>query len=240
MGAYWKKNQRAVQIDPVVIDYLKNARPKKMLDIVATGQITGDSWQAYSWRWALCHLLANNPNYSGRFKALGLALMSESNASFESVYGPMAREISLEYDQFVRHVDNGYRCDLCFLKWNRKFLLLHGRRRITTKVLARSGWQPTSLKLQAGQSYDYASKGKWRIERGGKELDADGEEGGAGKLVGVVMRDFELGEPFELGTKGSFVHENEGDLYVRCRDAWNRIEDNDGSLTVYFRRTPTK
>ena len=25
---------------------------REMLDIVAAGQITGDSWQAYAWRWA--------------------------------------------------------------------------------------------------------------------------------------------------------------------------------------------
>ena len=70
MGHYWNKDQLAVEIDPVVINYLKNSPPKKMLDIVAAGQITGDSWQAYAWRWALCHLLCNNPNYAGRFKAL--------------------------------------------------------------------------------------------------------------------------------------------------------------------------
>ena len=28
-----------------------------------------------------------------------------------------------------------------------------------------------------------------------------------------------------------------GDLYLRCQDAWNRLADNDGELTVYVRRT---
>ncbi len=89
MGHYWKKDQLAVEIDPVVINYLKNSPPKKMLDIVAAGQITGDSWQAYAWRWALCHLLANNPNYAGRFKGLGIALMSQQpGVSFETRLWP--------------------------------------------------------------------------------------------------------------------------------------------------------
>ena len=43
LGHYWKKDQPALEIDPVVINYLKNSPPKKMLDIVAAGQITGDS-----------------------------------------------------------------------------------------------------------------------------------------------------------------------------------------------------
>jgi hypothetical protein len=156
MGHYWKKDQLAVEIDPVVINYLKNSPPKKMLDIVAAGQVTGDSWQAYAWRWALCHLLASNPNYAGRFKALGIALMSEQpGVSFETVYGPVAREISFEYDFFVQHMENGYRSDLCAWPWGRKFQYLPSQGYITVKVAAKSGWQATGVKLAAGQSFDY-------------------------------------------------------------------------------------
>ena len=43
MGQYWRPGNLAVQVDPVVIDYLTNAQqPKKMADIVRAGQITGD------------------------------------------------------------------------------------------------------------------------------------------------------------------------------------------------------
>ena len=45
MGQYWKPDQLAVDINPHVIRYLQNAKPKRMADIVAAGQITGDSWQ---------------------------------------------------------------------------------------------------------------------------------------------------------------------------------------------------
>jgi len=240
MGQYWKKDQPAVEVDPVAIDYLKNAPPKSMLDIVAAGQITGDSWRAYAWRWALCHLLANNPNYSGRFKALGVGMMTEQpGASFESVYGPVAREISFEYDQFVKHLDNGYRADLCAWQWNRKFLFVLGTRYSTAKPTARYGWQASGIKLQDGQSYDYAAQGTWKVAATGEEVDANGNTDGTGRLLGVIMREFQLGEPFELGVRGSFVAPHDGDLYLRCGDAWNRIADNDGSITVYFRRTPS-
>ena len=56
MGQYWRDGQLEVRIPQGVISYLTRAEPKKMRDIVAAGQITGDSWQAYAWRWALCHL----------------------------------------------------------------------------------------------------------------------------------------------------------------------------------------
>ncbi len=240
MGQYWKKDQPAVEVDPVVIDYLKKAPPKSMLDIVAAGQITGDSWRAYAWRWALCHLLANNPNYSGRLKALGIGMMTEQpGASFESVYGPVAREISFEYDQFVKHLDNGYRADLCAWQWNRKFQFVLGTRYSTAKPTAKYGWQASGVKLQNGQSYDYVAQGTWKVSANGDEVDANGHANGNGRLAGVIMRDFQLGEPMDLGAKGTFVAPHVGDLYLRCQDAWNSIADNDGSITVYFRRTPS-
>ena len=238
-GALLKNSQLAIEIDPVAIDYLKNAPPKKLLDIVAAGQITGDSWRAYAWRWALCHLLASNPNYSGRFQALGIGMMSgQPGASFESVYGPVAREVSFEYDFFVQHLDNGYRCDLCAWQWNRTFQFLRPKGHVSTKVLAKYGWQASNIKLKAGESYDCAAKGTWKTSQDGDDSDANGGTNGHGRLVGVIMANDRLGEPFELGVGATFVPSNEGNLYLRCRDDWSGLGDNDGSLTVYFRRTP--
>ena len=209
-----------------------------MLDIVAAGQITGDSWQAYAWRWALCHLLASNPNYAGRFKALGIALMTgQPGVSFESVYGPVAREISFEYDFFVRHLDNGYRSDLCAWQWGRKFQYLPNQGYATVKVAARYGWQATGVKLSAGQAFEYATKGTWRRQPGGQELTADGDAQGQGRLVGIVMQDFSLGEPFELGSRGTATAPQDGDLYLRCRAPWHKIAEHDGTISVYLRKS---
>ena len=206
---------------------------------MAANQITGDSWRAYAWRWALCYLLASNPNYSGRFKALGIGMMSgQPGASFENVYGPVAREISFEYDFFVRHLDNGYRADLCAWQWNRKFRYLRPTGNARTNVLAKYGWQGSNIKLKTGESYDCAAQGTWKTSPDGKEIDANGDQRGYGRLVGVIMHDNRLSDPFDLGTRTTFVAPAEGDLYLRCRDDWGAIGDNDGSLTVYFRRTP--
>jgi hypothetical protein len=238
MGHYWKKDLLAVEIDPVVINYLKSSPPKKMLDIVAAGQITGDSWQAYAWRWALCHLLVSNPNYAGRFKALGVALMSQQPGySFESVYGPLAREISFEYDFFVRHLDNGFRSDLCAWQWGRKFQYLPAQGHVTVKVAAKYGWQASGVKLAAGQAFDYAAKDTWKLQSGGDGLTADGDANGQGRLAGIIMKDFSLGEPFDLGTRGTCQAPQEGELYLRCRDGWNQIGDNDGTISVHLRKS---
>ena len=238
MGAYWKQGQLKVDIQPGVIEYLTNAPPKKMLDIVAAGQVTGDSWQAYAWRWALCHLLANNPNYSDRLKGLGVAMMSGRQASFEATYGDVAEHISFEYDQFVKNFGNGYRADLSAWQWNVKPKKL-SRKPAAVSVQAQLGWQASGALVEQGKSYDVAAEGMWQITEAGEQLSGDGNALGSGKLVGTIFRDFELSKPFELGAKATFIAPQDGHLFLRCRDAWTELSENSGELTVIIQEAET-
>ncbi len=239
MGQYWKAGELAVNIDPVVADYLARSQPKKtLLEIVAAGQVTGDSWQAYAWRWALCHLLANNPNYSGQFKRLGIAMMKKLPESFESAYGGVAQEISFEYDQFVRHVANGYRADLCAWQWNARFTPLRQGRKVKCDVEAAYGWQASGVEVQAGASYQVSASGEVRLSKTGTEYSADGGQQGRGRLMGVILKDFELGEPFELGVDASFTAATDGRLFLRVLDDFTSLADNSGSLEITVGRAP--
>lgn len=239
MGAYWKQGQLEVDIYPGVIRYLTKAKPKKMLDIVAAGQVTGDSWQAYAWRWALCHLLANNKNYSPRFKGLGIAMMLGKKASFEATYGDVAELISFEYDQFVKNFGNGYRADLTAWQWGVKAKRLTSKP-ITQIVKSQRGWQSTAVQVEAGKSYTVAAEGTWQITAAGEALSADGNGSNSGrdkipsdgKLIGAIFRDFELSESFELGAKSIWVAPADGQLVLRCRDAWTKLSENSGEMKV--------
>jgi hypothetical protein len=232
---YWKKDELAVNIDPFVIDYLVNTDPEAMLDIVNAQAITGDSWKAYAWRWALCHMLTYNPNYSQRFKALGDAMMRRQPGSFESTYGDVAKNISFEYEQFVANMSNGYRVDLCAWQWDRKVNLLAGDRKVKEIVRAQGGWQATGIQVTEGERYDVATVGKWRIAAGTDEISADGNAAGEGKLVATVFRDFSLTSPIELGSKSTFTSPVAGQLFLRCDEAWNQLADNEGQIEVHFR-----
>ena len=236
MGQYWRDGQLEVNISSGVINYLTKAEPKKMRDIVAAGQITGDSWQAYAWRWALCHLLANNPNYSKRFKRLGLSLMAKGPDSFDNAFGPVAPHISFEYDQFVENFGNGYRVDLCVWDWRSKAKKLSPSAKARVNVAAASGWQSTKVELVEGTSYDFAAEGEWSLDSS-TETNADGNERGSGRLIGTIYKDFALSKPFDLGVKGSFVAPSEGHLYVRCNDDWTDLGNNDGTLKLEIRKT---
>jgi hypothetical protein len=237
MGQYWKKDNLAVEISPPVINYLTKSKPKKLLEIVAPGQKTGDSWQAYAWRWALCHLLANNPNYSPRFKGLGLNMMSGGKATFESVYGDVAKEISFEYDLFVKHFGNGYRVDRCSWDWKTNPVAISGSRRLNCKVDASQGWQASKLKIHKGKTYEYVCVGEWKTSKSGKSTTGDGSGDGKGKLLAVVYNDYSLSKVIELGQKGEFTAEQDGHLFVRCQDRFTELSDNQGVMTVHFRRS---
>jgi hypothetical protein len=240
MSQYWKADETSVNVPSQVLNYIKESKPKRTLgEIAVPGRVPAGTWQEYAWRWALCHLLANNPNYSSRFKPLAIALMSKQpNVSFGSVYGPAAKELSFEYDLFLQSLDNGYEARLCAWQWGRKFKPLGRGGRSKVNVAAKYGWQATGLKLSAGQSYDVAAVGEWTIAADGSICSADGDANGRGRLIGVVFNDYKLSAPMELGARKSFVAPVDGDLYLRCMDDWQTLADNDGELTVHLQMTP--
>jgi len=242
MGLYWRPEEQDVQIEPIVIDYLTRSKHKKLEEIIKPNQRTGDSWEAYAWRWALCHLLASNKNYDRKFKRLGIDMMNGEDVSFESRFGGVQKKIAFEYEQFIRNFDNGYRVDLCVWDWSVKPQAMTDESKIKVEVLAKSGWQSTPIKIKKGVTYEFvdSEKSKWKIGSSGEFLSADGDALGNGKLVAVIYKDYELSKPIELGKRGSFRAPETGQLFLRCRDKWTAIEDNEGSITVHFRKKPRK
>ena len=151
----------------------------------------------------------------------------------------MAPQISFEYDQFVQNFANGYRVDLCVWDWKSKPKKLSNKSKSKLKVEARAGWQSTRVKVVAGTTYDFVAEGEWNLDASTKS-NANGIENGNGRLVGVLYSNFELSEPFDLGTEGSFVAPSDGHLYVRCKDDWTDLGNNDGSIQVVFTKSNDK
>jgi hypothetical protein len=238
MGNYWKEGDVSVNCHRSVVRYIHSTPPKTLNAIVNSKETTGDSWQNYAWRWALCHLLANNPNYRQRFQPLGLAMLSGQRASFNSTYGSMAEEISFEYLFFLKHFDIGYRADLVFWNWKTKFSSPRGSRKLTSSIQSKAGWQASRCRVKAGTKYEYSASGKWQVDEAANQTDADGAEDGSGRLIGAIFdsKDYKLGEPFELGAYGTFTPESNGDLVLRCRDDWHKIDDgNAGKVSVLIK-----
>jgi len=250
MGQYWREGDSSVSADPRIIDYLRSEQPKKTLqEVLAPFQPSGDNWQNYAWRWALCHLLATNPNYAADFRRLGLMYLDKGRVhveeplreqfwlnDFRGVFGARWREIEFEYRFFLEHVESGFRADLCAWDWRKKFApCTTATRPVTVKVLARGGWQPSGLSLAEGQQFEYAASGTWKTSAEGPATSADGESEGRGRLEAVLLDGGKLGEPFELRAEGVLNAPAKGNLYLRCRDQWNALDDNSGTITVRFK-----
>jgi hypothetical protein len=238
LGNYWRDGSTAVEIDPRVMGYLRNASPRRRLgEIAVPGRSPAGSWQDYAWRWALCHLLAYNPNYADRFRPLAVALMEERpGASFEAIYGPVAGQVAFEYDQFLETVGNGYRADLTAWPWTARFRSLASGGSLSMKAKARAGWQASGLTVDKGESYEVGAQDTWRTAPAAVACDANGDADGRGRLVGAVFHDFVLSHPIPLGTKATFTSPADGQLFLRCDDDWTQLSDNDGELTVTVRR----
>ena len=232
MGHYWVDGDSAVRADAREIEFLRARSPRSLADALSPEQGTGDSWQNYATRWALCHFLAHAPNYSTHFVALGRGLLTGQDLSFEHVYGARARELSFEYQFFLEHISPGYRVDRCVWDWSKTSTGLRPGGELTATIAAGRGWQPTGLTIGSGMEYQYLATGKWQVAGVPAAVDADGDQRGRGRLVGVVMNNYQLGAEFELGTAGSLRPATGGDLYLRCRQAWNELADDTGRLSV--------
>ena len=237
LGNYWRDGDPAVEIDPVVMGYLQHASPRRTLaEITGPDRAAAGSWQDYAWRWALCHLLAFNPNYADRFTPLAIALMEQRpNASFEAVYGPVADEVAFEYDRFLETVGNGYRADLAAWPWKARFRPLAAGARNTATVQAARGWQASGVTVEKDLAYAIAAPGTWRTTTAGEPCDADGDAG-RGRLVAAVFHNFTLTAELPLGAAATFVAPTAGQLFLRCADDWTQLADNEGELTVTISR----
>jgi hypothetical protein len=193
-----------------------------------------DAKHEYLWSWAVCHLMCHNPNYAKRFRALGQGYLSGQPGTFQQVFGPVERELEFEFRSFVTNVESGYRVELCHWDWGKKFRRLATDESLCAKVAAGRGYQPSAMLVTGGQKYVFETSGDWRIGRG-QHCTAAGNADGAGRLEGVVFKDYQLSEPFLLGEQGTFIAPTDGKLFLRCRDAWGQLADNEGSIRVTLR-----
>jgi hypothetical protein len=192
--------------------------------------------RAYLWSWSLCHMLANNPNYRHRFRTLGKNLLREKGDSFQHAFASVMDRLVFEHTFFLDHVDTGYRVDLCHWDWGQQFRDGFEWDAPQATVAAARGYQPSGLSVMGGQRWMYRTVGEWGTSETAPLVDADGNRRGEGRLMGVVLNNYRLSQPFALGSRGEFVAPVGGDLYLRCRDEWNRLADNRGQVEVWLKR----
>lgn len=234
MAHYWTEKDSAVHAEPRVIEFLHEHPPKSLDETLSPTHASGDSWQNYASRWALCHFLNYNPNYAGQFWSLGRGLLAGKPVTFEQTFAPVNRQLTFEYSFFLNHIAPGYRVDLCAWDWKKKPVSLEPGRSLTATVAAGRGWQPTGLTVQPGARYEYAATGTWQVSGAPEASGANGDLQGRGRLVGALWKDYQLGPEFDLAVEGILELKSEGHLFLRCRKPWNELAGDSGRLAVQF------
>ena len=163
-------------------------------------------------------------------------LIKQDTNAFSKWFDPVAPQLKFEYDFMVNHLSPGYRVDCAHGSWNKRWKSLDRCRNVRTKVLAARGFQPTGLLVTTGEVCSIQTSGTWTIQKQGTALTARGGPDGNGQLEAVLLKDFQLSEPFLLNSDNQFTAPQDGQLYLRCRDAWNAMGDNEGSLAVAISR----
>ncbi len=191
--------------------------------------------QFYCWNWFLCHFLYHNTNYRARFRKLGQVFLAQRQDGFAALFHPVWRQLQFEYDFTLAHLTNGYRVDLCSWDWDKPFHYLAGGRPAVVRIMAARGYQATGVRVEGGQRYEYRTEGTWsrgKPDAGGNAATVDAVAGEC--LEAVVLSDYRLSEPIVLDCRrsGCFCAPCSGCLYVRCRDRWDRLADNEGSVLL--------
>jgi hypothetical protein len=232
MGHYWIEGDTTVHAEHRETEYVRRSRRKTLAEATSPHQVSGDSWQNYASRWALCHFLTHAPNYSSRFSLFGRSLLMGRDVTFEQMYGAVAPQLAFEYEFYLRHIAPGYCVHRTAWDWNTRFATLRTGHTMNATIAAGRGWQPSGLTVKNGTRYQYASNGVCSIAKSIEKVDADGDAQGRGRLVGALLDNYQLGAEFELGTEGSFKASSNGNLYLRCRNAWNELPADSGQFSL--------
>jgi hypothetical protein len=238
MGNYWVEGDASVNCPDYVIDFLRNDQRPTLDAITDSNQESGDGWRNYAWRWALCHFLVNNPNYQDRFRTLGATLLSGRGGSFERSFSSQRRELDFEFAFFLDHLERGFDVSRCRWDWKKSFREPKGSRSIRCVVQADQGWQPTGARLISGNIYQLTCAGLWSTAEDAADAAPAAAADTAGALVGCLMRDDRLSAPFLLTTTPAFLAPGDGELYVRCHDAWTSLHDNRGEVRLELSAPP--
>jgi hypothetical protein len=237
IGHYWVAGHKGVNVPEILIQYLHKAEPRSIASLIDARETTGGTWEDYCWWWFLCTTLENNPNYTSRFRILGNEVLSGKRTTFQQTFSSQMDEMTFEYNLFLKHLQNGYRVDLCAIDWTRKFNAITPAANHTVSVLifAERGWQPSGVTVSAGLAYSYNVAGTWRTAKNATAVNADGDNSDAGKLVGMIVKDYAPGEEFDLGKSGVFTATSDGNLYLRCKLPWKQIAAASGRVIVKLR-----
>ena len=136
---------------------------------------------------------------------------------------------------FLDHLETGFDAGKCSWDWKKRFRDPSAKRDTSAQIRADRGWQPPGARLAGGTTYVLGVEGSWTTGADVATAAPASIMTELGAIVGCLVLDGTLSEPFLITASESWQPAGNGDLYLRCNDAWTSLEDNDGSVTVTLR-----
>jgi hypothetical protein len=210
--------------------------------------------EMYGWSWAAAQFLDAHPQSREAFRARFADAREEGPELTRRMLadiGDAAADLSEEWQLFAAEADYGYDVARAVVKRQPGRPLTDPEVRL--KVSASLGWQSTGVELRAGEAYEVAAVGRYRLVTGPPEWPC--EPGGVtiryhrglplGMLVGAVRPDplpddmlTPLARPQPIGRKRLIEPAATGTLYLKINEPSAELADNEGELLVRIRKPP--
>ncbi|MGL4512277.1 MAG: hypothetical protein ACRCT8_04245 [Lacipirellulaceae bacterium] len=198
--------------------------------------------ESYARVWGLAHFLDNHPAYRERWRRLSAdVLRDDFDGLFDERFAEDRKRLEQEWRRFSATIDYGHdvACEAIDFRDGAP-LSASGS---AVRIDSRRGWQPTGVRLAAGETVSIRTTGRFTIH-----TDADGnawpcEAGGvtlryhAGRPLGELHATIDAGpeafvEGVPLGTRDRFTPTATGTLYLRLNDSPAERAENRGAVSV--------
>lgn len=214
--------------------------------------------QAYGWAWALCAFLDGHPRWQEPFRTIVQHVRQRGfNDRLKTAVGEAWPDLVEEFSVFTWELEYGH--DLP--RWAMQFapgepLSNEGK---TVRVQADRGWQSSTVRLQAGETYRLKARGRYQVAAGPPPWQAEANGVSIryyrgrplGMLLAAVRAEPMPAPPMEapskhvgflaplaVGLDATITPQGTGTLYFKINDSPAELQDNQGALEVRVERVP--
>jgi hypothetical protein len=114
VGQYDTDAKAGVTCSERICKYLHELSALSADDVTHAKAESGDSWQAYAERWALCHLLLRHPAYQDKFREYARSVARGTEGPLEKVFAAEWKGIESDFAKFCHEVKPGYHAEQTF------------------------------------------------------------------------------------------------------------------------------
>jgi hypothetical protein len=238
-------------------DMLSRDEVPTLKQIVSYSNDSVNRMDRYVWSWAACLFFANHPRYREAFAAASEPPLDYSMRVSQRLLQSLDASwpwVVAEWNGFLSDFDFG--CDpsssmplLEDTRWN----TIESGETIRCNVLATKGWQPTGIRVRAGQSLQITAEGSCQIGIGSNGRQWTSEPQGVtvryhaqqplGRLMATIIplpdgEQTRLWQSTAIGRSADLTIESEGLLLLKINDTPGGLEDNHGSYQVAINPAP--